>query len=161
MDWYGEPSVRCTLVHQVLTCRCQRFKMVLYICIFSSNLTSSRGSSGLFLSTTALSLRPLVNFRPLSSHARTIVRRLRYRGRRSSVCGSNGEGPCAYDVLTEEVGGGSRIGQFCRRTVQLCCVKCGRGGGKVKKIPKILRMSYVHGPLCQIPFSCYARFRYA
>ena len=43
--------------------------------------------------------------------------------------------------------GGRRIGQFCGRTVLIGCVKCGQGGGRGSKGPKILLTSYVHGPL--------------
>ena len=46
--------------------------------------------------------------------------------------------------------GGWRYAQFCRRIVVIGCMKCGRGGGGESKIPKILRTSYVHGPLALV-----------
>ena len=39
------------------------------------------------------------------------------------------KGPCTYDVRTDGGRGGSRIAQFCGRTVLIGCVKCGQGEG--------------------------------
>ena len=70
---------------------------------------------------------------------------LRRRHRRSLGAQSipRPKGPCTYMTSAQRGKRGSRSGQICGRTVLIGCVKCRRGGSK---IPKILRMSYVHGP---------------
>ena len=39
-----------------------------------------------------------------------------------------------------------RIARFCGQIVLIGCVKCGQGGGRGSKNPKILRTSFMYGP---------------
>ena len=59
-------------------------------------------------------------------------------------------GPYIKDVRTEGGRGGLRIARFCGQIVLIGCVKCGQRGEGGLKIPKILRTSFMYGPLLKL-----------